>query len=73
MGLKQTTSESFEETRRAELRGCPQCAFRVTNPFVQRCPRCNALLPMREVYCNGCLHSATCPVTQDQQHNQLSP
>ena len=54
----------LEEKRQTEMRSCPQCCFEVTNPFVQRCPRCFSLLSKLEIDCAGCFHSRTCPLGQ---------
>ena len=56
-----TNSPTLEEQLKLEERVCPDCSYHVTNPLYERCPRCYAVLPKLELYCQGCLHHSHCP------------
>lgn len=59
--------KNLAEQLQSEVRKCSQCRYLVTNPFCEICPRCNALLPKLELFCNGCLHNSICPVLAEQE------
>jgi hypothetical protein len=40
-------------------RKCPTCGFKVTNPFITKCPRCATKLSLAEL-CVGCFQSSSC-------------
>ncbi len=50
----------------SEVRTCGRCRYVVSNPFYERCPRCNSSLPKLELFCSGCLHKSVCPVLAEQ-------
>lgn len=55
-------SFTLEQQLTREFRNCPLCRMEITNPFVARCPRCFATVPMEETGCGSCVHRMSCPV-----------
>jgi len=44
-----------------EIRICPTCSYRVTNPMNDRCPRCFTTVPLSEhTNCGECSHQGNC-------------
>jgi hypothetical protein len=62
-----TQNQNLAKKLQSEVRKCDQCRYVATNPFYERCPRCNALLPKLELFCNGCLHISICPALAEQE------
>ncbi|HUN65027.1 MAG TPA: hypothetical protein VMW43_02930 [Bacteroidota bacterium] len=52
----------LKEKLLSELRRCPECRMEITDPFVERCPRCYAKVPRGSVDCSGCFHKSICPI-----------
>ena len=61
---------SLEEQLQREQRVCLACGYEVTNPLVERCPRCFFQLPVIEVHCEGCFHHFSCPAARSNQHHK---
>lgn len=64
-------NNTLTDQRQSEMRSCAQCGYSVTNPFYDRCPRCNTRLPKLDLYCGGCLHRSVCPVLAEQEGNSV--
>lgn len=44
-----------------EIRICPTCSYRITNPMNDRCPRCFTTVPHSEhTNCGECSHQGNC-------------
>ena len=44
-----------------EVRTCPVCAYSITNPMNDRCPRCFTVVPLSEhTNCGECSHQGNC-------------
>ncbi len=57
---------ALREKLATEIRRCPQCHLEVTNPFVERCPRCTTVVPRQALECTGCFYRSICPVKPDR-------
>ena len=57
---------ALREKLATEIRRCPQCNLEVTNPFIERCPRCFASIPRLSLDCTGCFYRTICPVKPDR-------
>lgn len=58
---------TLEQKREQEVRACPQCHLRVSNPFIERCPRCFHELPRLNLDCSGCFFHAGCPTVKERR------
>lgn len=56
-----TMNRSNEEQLYSERRICPECLYAISNPFIERCPRCLTAVPRAEVNCRVCIHHTVCP------------
>ena len=44
-----------------EVRLCPTCNYKITNPMNDRCPRCFTVVPLSEhTNCGECSHQGNC-------------
>jgi uncharacterized paraquat-inducible protein A len=54
---------TLEARLQTETRTCSQCRFVITNPFLERCPRCLNPMPVEDPGCSTCVHNSSCPVS----------
>jgi hypothetical protein len=62
MGNLSAQENSLREKLASEYRRCPECTLEITNPFIERCPRCYAKVARASTDCQGCFHKTICPV-----------
>ena len=67
MKTSETQAFTFEEKREREVRTCPQCHLRVSNPFIERCPRCFNQLARLNLDCTGCFFQKGCSVAGQRE------
>ena len=58
----ESTGLTLEAQLRTEVRACPRCKFEISNPFIERCPRCLTAVPVNDPGCSKCVHNSSCPV-----------